>query len=433
MVEENIKAVSEFEAILKNMNTNWQANDGRIEYLKNILEMLGSPEKDLKIIHIAGTNGKGSTGAMLESILKAHDIKVGVFSTPYVLDPVEQITINGEFVNKQEFIDIYHEITKVLKANGIEEKAITYFEYWTLISFMLFKKHAVDYVILEAGLGGENDATNVVDNTEICVFTKIDLDHQNILGKTITDIANNKAGIIKKDSTVISYSGQSIEANKVLKEKTAEKQAHWFEPEIPTITITRSNPMGLELKIGELTGVFLSLSGAFQAHNLNTVLQVLYALKNNGFELSEEAIIKGLANVKLIGRMEYNADDNLLFDGAHNIDGLRGLIASIKSWHLRIKPTLIFGVLKDKDYRDMIEELMPFVNRVITVTPEEDERALSAEQLAAEIIMDHPEIDVQIAADPTAAISLAKRVRESSKALIVVTGSFYTLRAIKKL
>jgi len=141
---------------------------------------------------------------------------------------------------------------------------------------------------------------------------------------------------------------------------------------------------------------------------------------------------QGLANVRILGRMNYHEDTNILFDAAHNVDGIRGLVSALNAWHLKIKPTLILGVLKDKDYHEMLDEIVPFVQRVITVTPNNKTRALSADELAADILSDYPNIEVEVANDASAAISLAMRVRESSKALIVVTGSFYTLSAIHR-
>ena len=136
--------------------------------------------------------------------------------------------------------------------------------------------------------------------------------------------------------------------------------------------------------------------------------------------------------MSLIGRMNYHPEKNILFDAAHNVDGITGLVAALNAWHLKIKPTLILGVLKDKEYHEMLDEIIPVVQRVITVTPKNKSRALSAEELAATIIMTYPKVEVEIANDASAAISLAMRVRESSQALIVVTGSFYTLSALQK-
>ena len=304
--------------------------------------------------------------------------------------------------------------------------------YFTIISLLAFVDKKVNLVIFETGLGGLWDATNAIEPPMLTVFTKISIDHQNLLGHNIAEIAENKAAIIKPGTWVIDYPGQDIEAKKVLKARTEKVGARWFEHKRDEIIIANTSPSGLDLIINGKSGYFLSMAGAFQVHNFSIVLKTKAALIEKGYQFDTEKTRNGIANVKMLGRMNYHADKNILFDAAHNVDGIQGLVSALNSWHLKIKPTLILGVLKDKDYHEMLDEIIPFVQRVITVTPNNKTRALSADELATDILSNYPSIEVEIANDASAAISLAMRVRESSQALIVVTGSFYTLSAIHR-
>ena len=215
----------------------------------------------------------------------------------------------------------------------------------------------------------------------------------------------------------------------LLHDKAEEVGAIWNPNPKPVITIVQSSPSGLVLNADQFEGLKLSLTGAYQANNLSTVLQIVTVLKSRGFEIKDVDVAEALAHVKIQGRMEFDAERNILYDGAHNPDGIISLVASIRSWHLPFKPVVVLGLLKGKNYHDMLEELLPHVDTVIAVTPDSD-RAMSADELAAKIVM-MSNVDVEIADDPSAAITLARRVRESSEALILVTGSFYTLRAIE--
>ncbi|WP_294977048.1 bifunctional folylpolyglutamate synthase/dihydrofolate synthase, partial [uncultured Leuconostoc sp.] len=370
--------------------------------------------------------------AMMGAVLQANGYSYGRFSSPSILSAREQICVDDEMISKIDFVNYYERVIKCFKFNGVSANYLTYFEYFTIISLLYFVDHQVDFVLFEAGLGGLRDATNAIDTPLLTVFTKISIDHQNLIGRNLTEIAENKAAIIKKGTWVIDYAGQDLTARKVLKSKTEVVGAKWFEYQQDQIIIANTTPSGMDLIINGTPGYFLSMSGAFQVHNFSIVLQIKAALNDMGYTFVQDKTRKGLANVNLVGRMNYHQASNILFDAAHNVDGINGLVSALNAWHLKIKPTLILGVLKDKDYHEMLDTIVPVVQRIITVTPNNKTRALSAEELAAELLTNYQNIDVEIANDASAAISLAMRVRESSQALIVVTGSFYTLSAIKK-
>ncbi|WP_239531116.1 bifunctional folylpolyglutamate synthase/dihydrofolate synthase [Leuconostoc rapi] len=429
----DMRLATRYRNVIKSFDNKWHIlDDTRVPIVREVLDWLENPDQKLKIIHIAGTNGKSSTGAMMGAVLQANGYDYGRFSSPYIKSSREQICINDNMISEKDFLTYYDRIVAIFKTHGVSANHLTYFEYFTVISLCYFVDQHVDFVLFEAGLGGLRDATNAINAPLLTVFTKISIDHQNILGRNLLEISENKAAIIKPGTWVIDYAGQDLTARQVLKNKTLAVGAKWFEYQQDQITIANTTPAGLDLIINGTPGYFLSMSGAFQVHNFSIVLQIKAALEALGYHFEVEKTRQGLANVKLLGRMNYHKDVNILFDAAHNVDGINGLVSALNAWHLKIKPTLILGVLKDKDYHEMLDIIVPSVQRIITVTPNNKTRALSAEELAAEILVSYPNVDVEIASDASAAISLAMRVRESSQALIVVTGSFYTLNAIQK-
>ena len=421
-----------YQQITKKMDGPWRVRPeagNRVGMLQEILRWMGHPESKLRVIHIVGTNGKGSTGVMLAKILVTAGYKVGHFSTPAILNDREVITTNGDMISEADFVSSYKRVLEEVTAHGGDEDTLSKFEWWTLVALDYFARKEMDFVILEAGVGGLRDATNVIEKPLVVAFTKISYDHVGLLGNDLLEIAQDKAGAIKPGASIVNYPGQDIEVYHLLHDKAEEVGAIWNPNPKPVITIVQSSPSGLVLNADQFEGLKLSLTGAYQANNLSTVLQIVTVLKSRGFEIKDVDVAEALAHVKIQGRMEFDAERNILYDGAHNPDGIISLVASIRSWHLPFKPVVVLGLLKGKNYHDMLEELLPHVGTVIAVTPDSD-RAMSADELAAKIVM-MSNVDVEIAADPSAAITLARRVRESSEALILVTGSFYTLRAIE--
>ncbi len=400
----------------------------RVGMMQEILQWMGHPEARLRIIHIVGTNGKGSTGTMLANVLIENDYKVGHFSTPAVIDQREVITINNQNISETEFLETFLEILTEVKRHGGAFDTLTKFEWLTLMALVYFDQKDLDFVILEANFGGAQDATNAITNPFMVIFTKISTDHLGRLGKNLHEIAEIKAATIKKDALVISYPGQDLEVEKVLREKTVAVGAIWNDQPKPQITVLNSSPKGIHLNVNQMHELYLSLTGNYQANNLSTVIAALNMLETHGFAIEKDKAAQGLAYVKIKGRMEYDVDRNILFDGAHNPEGIRGLVASLRSWHLPFKPTVILGLMDNNHVHEILEELLPQVATLIAVTPD-NERGLSADALAAQAVL-MSNVDVEIADDPSAAIQLARRMRESSRSLIVVTGSFYTLRAI---
>lgn len=399
----------------------------RTNIVHEVLSWIGQPDRHLKIIHLVGTNGKGSMGVMLSDILKETRYSVGHFTSPVIRDDLEMISVNGHRINETEFITSYQRIIKEIERHGGDVNVLNKFEWWVLIALDYFGRKRVDYVVLEAGEHGLCDPTNAIDNPLIVAFSKIAPDFIARQETNLVKITETKLGAIKTGTTIVSYPGQDHAVNEFLKQRTHEMGATWFENK-PKITLLRTAPDGMYLNVNNLQGLKLALTGSYQIQNLSTVLQIIDVLKAKGAFIQDVDLIAALSRVKIEGRMEYDEDLNILFDGAHNQNGISNLVDSIKGWHLKAKPLMVLGFLKDNNWHEMLDELLPYTQAVITVTPEAP-NAMSADELAAKIVM-MSNVNVDVADDPSAAISLARQARASTDAMIVVTGSFFTLKAI---
>lgn len=330
-----------------------------LERIKAVLELLENPQDKLKIIHVAGTNGKGSVCAMLAAVLqevkKARGqegktnyqptlqpsnpptLKVGLFTSPHVFDYTERIKINGIEIEKELFAKKIIDVVKIADENNIH---LTEFEILTAVAFDYFAKNNVDVVVLETGLGGRLDATNIIENPLCSIITHIDLDHTERLGDTIEKIAFEKAGIIKENCPVVITPDNS--GFSVVEEVAALKKAQ--------LMLASAAPENALLDKCLLKGVY-------QKENLALVLAALDVLKQKGFEISDEAISKGLQNVKHPCRFEYLKDLNIIVDGAHNPNGTKALRESLDYYFPNQKITFIFGCLRNKSYKQMMKNL----------------------------------------------------------------------------
>lgn len=350
--------------------------------VEKMLELLGNPQNKIKCIHIAGTNGKGSTTAMIASILKEEGYTVGMYTSPYLEEFEERIQINGVNIPKERLAELVSKIQKVseeIVTLGFDNP--TQFEIITAIMFLYFSEENVDYAIIEVGLGGRLDATNVIDPV-LVVITSISYDHMNILGETIEEIAGEKCGIIK-NSPVVTYP-QVEEAMKVIEEKCKEKSVQLIktsESSIKEVIINKNdNTQRIKLEVGsELKEYKLALIGKHQVKNAMVVLNVIEAFKTLGGSVKEESIKAGLENVRWIGRMErLNKNPMVVIDGAHNIDGIRTLKESVKEYFSYNKLILILGILGDKQVKEMVNTIGSLGEDIILTEPH-NERAESLE------------------------------------------------------
>ncbi|MGG5462538.1 bifunctional folylpolyglutamate synthase/dihydrofolate synthase [Clostridium sp. B9] len=360
-----------------------------LDRIEKVLEFLGDPHRDTKFIHIGGTNGKGSTTAMITSVLREAGYKVGMYTSPYLEEFEERIQINGENIKKEDLAllmnDVKNAIEKVVEL-GYESP--TQFEIITALMFYYFSKKKVDYAVLEVGLGGRLDATNVI-SPELVILTSISLDHMNILGGTIAEIAGEKCGIIKDGVPVISYP-QDEEALEVIRNKTQELGCDLEVVDLENLKDITIDKKKHVQKIKALVKekafeIDLPLLGEHQVKNCLVALSALQTLHDVGVNISEESIKSGIGKVKWIGRMEILKENPLVvIDGAHNIDGIKSLRRSVDKYFDFEEITLILGILGDKQVDEMIYEITNGVENVVVVEPHSD-RAENIDELKEKV------------------------------------------------
>ena len=389
------------------------------------MEKLGNPQKDLKFIHIAGTNGKGSTAAFLSSILKEAGYKVGLFTSPYIEVYNERMQINNVNITDEELAEI---ATHVFPFADSLDDAPTEFELNTAISMVYFQKNHCDIVVLEVGMGGELDSTNVIDSPEVAVICAIGMDHTEELGDTIEKIAKTKAGIIKEGTRTVLYKQADL-ITEIVKARCRQVGASLDISEPDQIEFLDMDLEGQRFCYPGFEKLETPLIGQYQLDNAALVLKTVEVMRNRGWNISKDAVLKGFKNVSWPGRFEIILKDPLfIVDGAHNPHGIRVTAASLKAVFKDRKVVFIVGVMADKDYNDMIEQILPLALEVNCVTPD-NQRALCGDRLA-EIIRAR---GVSAVAFNTIseAVDCAVEKAKTEKTGVTALGSLYMIGAIK--
>lgn len=359
-------------------NINWQFCKPGLERTRELCESLGNPERELKFIHVAGTNGKGSFCAMLASILHAAGYKTGLYTSPFIRRFNERMQIDGESIGDEELAEITAYVRPF--ADALPEPP-TEFELVSAIAFEYFRRNRCDVVVLEVGLGGRLDSTNVIEAPLLSVITGIDFDHTAFLGNTIEAIAKEKAGIIKNGAPCL-YGGEDGPARRTVESVAQERHAPFYTVERDRLCIGEQTLDGSVFDFGELRNLQLPLLGTYQPYNAATVLSAVSILRERGLSVSEEAVRRGLLAVVWPARFELlNRDIPIIYDGGHNPQGVRAAVESIRLYFPERKVHLLCGVMADKKYDRMIETLEDVVAHAFAVCPG-GERALSAEKLA---------------------------------------------------
>lgn len=392
--------------------------------MQNLCDHLGNPEKELQCIHIAGTNGKGSLAAMTSSILTAAGYKTGLTISPYVVDFRERFQIDGEMIPPRTLANLTEKVLDAIDAIEAEggEKPVE-FEAVTALAFLWFAREKCDLVVLETGLGGRCDATNVVPHKLVAAITKIGYDHMEVLGDTLDIIAAEKAGIIKEGTVVVNYPDQPAEAMGPILTAAAEAHTSIITPDKDDLTLLRGKRLENRIDYGGYRAA-LGLPGTHQANHAAMAVEIALALwREFGYDISDDAILQGLADARMPARIEVlRRHPLLLLDGCHNPDGAKMLAATLTRADFEENLVGVLGVLADKDYKDMLSDLAPCFAKVYTVTPN-CPRALSAEELQKE---------ARFHTDAEAADSVADAIRkavdyadENNLAGVVVCGSLY--------
>lgn len=403
----------------------------KLEHTRKCLDRLGSPDQNRKIIHVAGTNGKGSVCAFLSSMLDEGGYRCGLFTSPHLVKINERFQINEVMVSDQEFLEAFLKV-KALADELVEEGDYhpTYFEFLFLMGMLIFDKENVDYLILETGLGGKLDATNSILHPLACVITSISLDHVEYLGDTVEKIAGEKAGIIKEGVPVI-FDGNVKEAAKVLRNRAEELGCPWYEMKGENQKIQEYTPAGIRFSsqsevYGE-TELFVPFIAKYQMMNAALALETMGALKKS-HGLEKETLIRGIAHTKWQGRME-TILPGVIVDGAHNEDGIARFVETVKYFQEEYPITLLFTTVSDKDFTDMIGRICKGLKFSHVVTTEIwGSRKQSAVELA-ELFRENGCSDVFVETNVEQAFEKAYALKGDG--LMFAVGSLYLVGEIK--
>lgn len=413
---------------------NFGSNYG-LDRTYRLLEILGDPQKELKVIHIAGTNGKGSTTAMITEMLKGGGYKVGMYTSPFLEDFEERIQINGENISKETLAKLIEEV-KIAVDKVIDEgyNHPTEFEIITVLMLLHFKRQEVDFAVVEVGLGGRLDSTNVV-NPILSIITSISFDHMNLLGNTLAAIASEKAGIIKNNIPTLIYP-QEKEAMEVIEKKCRETNSKLYEineESIELLNIEKGNRPYQEIKVKGNNEyiVKLPLLGEHQILNLAVAIRAIEILNGNGYEeISREIIENSIEKVKWKGRLEVIKTNPLVvIDGAHNIQGISKLRTNIEKYFNYQDLYLILGILADKDVETMVKTIVPMAKKVYAVTPNSN-RAELALDLKKEIIKHNSNCE---AFESYEEAYLKAKADSTNVDLILASGSLYMIGDMRKI
>ena len=390
---------------------------------RELLEKMGNPEKKLKFIHIAGTNGKGSTAAMLERVLREAGYRTGLYTSPYILRFNERMQVCGQEISDEELAAITEYIQPL--AESMQEHP-TEFELVTCIAMEYFARHACEIVVLEVGLGGELDSTNVIDAPEAAVIVNIGLDHMQVLGNTVEEIAQAKAGIIKDGCDCVLYQ-QEPGVENVIRRSCEDHGARLHRAAMDDLTPVSHGLEGQVFDWKALKGLHIPLLGEHQLHNACTVLTTLETLQNRGWSIPEPAIRTGLEKVSWPGRFQLMRKNPLfIIDGGHNAQCLEALVRAIRDYLPGRKLTFLNGCMADKDYGEMFRMLAPFAKEFVTVTPD-NPRSLPAEELARHL--ERYELPVCACASVAGGVQTAIE-HAGPDGVVCACGSLYMISAI---
>ncbi len=356
----------------------WMGSVPGLGRTQALLRLQGNPERKLKFIHIAGTNGKGSTAAMLASVLRQAGYRTGLYTSPYILKFNERMQVNGAEISDEELAEITEYVQPL--ADSLAEHP-TEFELVTCIAMEYFARHECDIVVLEVGMGGELDSTNVIDAPEAAVIVNIGLDHMQVLGDTVEEIAQAKAGIIKDGCDCVLYAQKpSVEA--VFEQACAQRNARLHRADMGNLRPISHGLEGQVFDWKEMRALRIPLLGEHQLHNVSVVLTALEVLAAKGWNLPETAIRAGLEGVTWPGRFQLMRKNPLfIIDGGHNAQCLEALVGAIRDYLPGRKLTFLNGCMADKDYGEMFRMLAPYAREFVTVTPD-NPRSLPAQELA---------------------------------------------------
>lgn len=416
--------------VIELVNTNRGTGQKENLYrMRLLLNKLGNPQQALKCVHVAGTNGKGSTSAFLSHILREAGIKTGVYTSPHLEKINERVMIDGVLITDSAFIQTTEAVARHVESVEEETGERLYsFEILTAVALLYFKEQECELVILEAGIGGRLDATNVIERPEVAIITSIGYDHMKVLGETIEQIASEKAGIIKEGGTLI-YPEMTPAVNAVIEGRARENQA--------TVRLIRTEELK-EVQLSDQGGQFsfrnqadlaIRLLGRHQLMNAALAVEAAHELTKKGFEIDSAHIRSGLVNTGWPGRMEKISEHPaVIIDGAHNPEGVAVLKNNLKELYPDQSLILVCGMMKDKDYMNMIRQVLPFSKKVMTVSPD-PYRGFDPFETAQRLSNEGTEAE---AFDSVASVVDKLKQESSSKDTVIVMGSLYLIGEFRK-
>ena len=403
----------------------WKGSIPGLSRTFELLEKMGNPQNALKFVHIAGTNGKGSTAAMTASILRKAGYRTGLYTSPYIYTFHERMQVDGEMISDEELVAITR-FVKPLADSMVESP--TEFELVSCIAFEFFKRRGCDIVVLEVGMGGALDSTNVIPTPEVAVITNIGLDHTDYLGNTLEEIAVNKAGIFKPGGNAVIYRG-TPGVEKVFETVCEEKNVALKKADFDGIKPISHGLEGQIFDCGDYKSLQIPLLGAHQMKNAAVVLATIETLTQKGWNISRQNIYDGLREVSWPGRFDVVSRRPLfIIDGGHNPQCIEALVKNISDYLAGRRVIALTGVLADKDYGEMYRPVMPLVEQFVCVTPP-NPRRLPAEELAQHL--------QDAGAKATACEAVADGVKMAvalagEDGAVLCFGSLYTIGAIKE-
>lgn len=406
-----------------------------LERMNKILELLGNPHEDLKIIHVAGTNGKGSTCRYMYSVLQEAGYKTGLYTSPFLEKFNERIEFNGQCISDED-LSCYTDrvLAQVKRMTEICNQKPTEFEVITAIALLYFKEKNCDYVILEVGLGGIGDSTNVCQKPLASVITSVSMDHMDRLGNTIEDIAREKAGIIKEACPVIT-SVRNEKALEIIRETAKKKNCPYMETAKVEVNIHKEALDGMCFDALNLSNLEISMTGRHQAENATLAVATLLYLDQEGkIDVSRDVLYKGLKKAKQHGRFEVLSDMGnrpvIIIDGAHNIDGAEALKNAVNSLCPDGRILLVTGMLKDKDYEGIIGRFLEITGDFIVTEPQ-NPRKLLAEELSEVLIASGARSAVP-RPKPEDAVNYVNQIKSDYDA-VIFAGSLYLIGEIRSM
>jgi len=408
----------------------------RLSLLKMILDDLDHPDNNFQIIHLAGTNGKGSTSTMIAKILEEMDYKVGLFTSPNVVSEADGIKVNGINISQDEMNEAKKILDESLSRLKISAKEISYFETIFLLAVIHFSLKKIDYLVLECGLGGELDATNAVSNSLYEIFTKIDFDHMAILGDSLEEIATTKSKIIKKNSRVLISDQQNPLVVNIVKKESLESGARFIDKPVKNIKgeFSKIARKKISFEYQEKTYIIdFSLAGTYQQENLQLVLNWYFDfIKINNLESDTELLSRALGNINLSGRFEkLYSNPEVIIDGAHNPNAIRQLVDTLKLGYKQRSLIIILGFLKDKDVEKSLQILSELKASFIVTEPD-NERKMAAQDLENKLFEHNM---TSLGAYKQVDLALDMAISEASKnknSLILIMGSLYLVNPVQE-